>query len=400
MRIAFAIEHFDPAHGGAERYAWGLAQWLVARGHALDVYTLRADAETLPGVRVRQLDLSDARGRSRQARFAAALGSALAGEDYDVVQGFNHVWPCDVLRLGGGVHLAFEAYNRLSLRCPALRRLRRWLDEFSPKNRALRENERCQFGDPHRHFIAVSERVAQDMTRFYPAVSGRVHVIRNGVDLRRFHPDAARAVRADARARWDLGADEVALLFVSNNHRLKGLPDLIRALPILRRELAQPFRLLVVGRGHCRPYRRLAARVGVAEQVRWCGPAADMLPVYAAADVLVHPSYYDSFGTVVLEAAACGLPVVVSRNAGVSELLENEPGSIVIDMPCPRDELARAIVRAVEPAFREAARSSQFEVARRNAVERNYEAVEALYVRVAREKAMASRSSREALTWM
>ncbi len=352
LRIALAVEHLDPRRGGAEHYVWHLAQWLVAQGHPLHIYTAHA-AEPVPGARVQVLHA----GRARPARFAAALAAALAADTgrHDLVQAFNHAWPGDVLMLHGGVHRAFEQYNALSAPTPAQRRLKRWIYRWQPKYRALRANETCQFADPRRHFIGVSQRVVDDMLRYYPHAAGRCHVVYPGLDLARFPPDWAPGQRAAARAAWHLAPDEAALLFMGHNFRLKGLYDLVEALAILRRDGLARVRLLVAGRGNPRPFAARAARRGVADQITFCGAVADPRLAYAAADALVHPSFYDSFGTVCLEAAACGLPVVVARNAGVAEVLDGAAGAVLITQPCAPAALAAAIRQTLAPGLRAAA---------------------------------------------
>ena len=77
----------------------------------------------------------------------------------------------------------------------------------------------------------------------------------------------------------------------------------------------------VAGRGHAERYLRRARARGVAGRLLFL-PSRPMIEQYAAADALVHPSYHDGFGFVVLEAMACGLPAVVSREAGASEIVD------------------------------------------------------------------------------
>ena len=101
-------------------------------------------------------------------------------------------------------------------------------------------------------------------------------------------------------------------------------------------------RLLVVGKGDTRPYRRLAERLGLGERVRWLGPRPDVERWYAAADVLVLPTRYEPFGNVHLEALASGLPVVTTTAAGGAEAVGSECGAIVP----PGDP--RAVTRALE----------------------------------------------------
>jgi UDP-glucose:(heptosyl)LPS alpha-1,3-glucosyltransferase len=382
MKIAFAIEHFNPDQGGAEQYAWGFAEWLVEAGHELDVFTLRAPRHATFVSRLHVLELP-ARGRaSRQEKLGHALKAALAGKKYDVVQGFNHVWPCDVLRLGGGVHLAFEQYNALSASSSLARNVRAWSYRMLPRYRAQRENEARQFDDPRRRFIAVSKRVADDMVRYYPSSAARITVIHNGVDLQRYNPEETERRRPAARRRFGIDEPATVLLFVSNNYRLKGLHDLVRALPQIKLGVEGPVKLLVAGRGHKAPFQRPAASLGVASDIVFAGPVEDLRDGYAAADLLVHPTYYDAFGFVGLEAMACGLPLVVSRNAGVSEVTDDR-GAILVDMPCSTDALADAVRRAADPVFRRAARPINWQRAQQHPLHENYRKVLELYDAVA-----------------
>ena len=191
--------------------------------------------------------------------------------------------------------------------------------------------------------------------------------------------------RAAERAELGLAADTIALLFVSNNYRLKGLHDLIDALPRVAKSASGPVRLLVAGRGRPRAFERLAARRGVRHLLLFCGHRDSLLDLYAAADVLVHPSYYDAFGLVCLEAMACGLPVVVSRNSGVSEIMKDGDGSVFVDMPCSREALADAVSRAAAPAFRERAKTIQWQLAQQHPIEKNHQAMVELYTRIAKQ---------------
>ena len=378
MKIAFAIEHFSPDQGGAEQYAWAFARWLVDAGHELDVFTLRAPKHASFVSAMHLLDAAAVKGSSRQERFGLALRAALARRKYDVVQGFNHVWPCDVLRLGGGVHVAFEHYNALSAANGFGRKVKAWSYRMLPRYRALRLNEQRQFDDPRRHFIAVSHRVAGDMAHYYPSSVGRIHVIHNGVDLDRFNPDDIARRRPAARAQLGIKDDETVFLFVSNNYRLKGLHDLIHALALARRK-DKSLRLVVAGRGASAPFARIASKLGVKDRILFAGPMEDLRDGYAAADALAHPSYYDTFGFVGIEAMACGLPVVCSRNCGVSEIMTDGEGAALIDMPCPHEELADALARASEPSFRKRARDFNRKRAEEYPLVENYRKVIDVY---------------------
>lgn len=393
MKIAFSLEHFGPEQGGAERYAWGLAEWLARNGHELHVFA-RSVPDPLPGFcRVTRVTPEKRSGASREQAFSDSMAAALAGTDFDVVQGFNHTGPCDILRLGGGIQRAFEPWNAASAGGPLARWTKRWAYRLLPRYAARRRHEDLQFSDPHRHFIAVSRKVATDMAACYPAARDRIHTILNGVDATHFNPADRAKRRAAARARWNVAESDIALLFSSNNFRLKGLADLLRALPSAIAQVADPLRVLVVGRGRTDPFERLARSLGVRDRVVFCGPIPDPREGYAAADALIHPSYYDAFGFVATEAMACGLPLVLSRNCGAAEVVTDGCGAVLIDMPCPADRLAGAIARIAQPSFRADAFAHNRSIAERLNMEDNYRRVLSLYEYVAADKASRFRSA-------
>jgi glycosyltransferase involved in cell wall biosynthesis len=78
-----------------------------------------------------------------------------------------------------------------------------------------------------------------------------------------------------------------------------------------------------------------ARRLGVGDRLRVLGPRDDLENVYRAADVFVYPSPYDTFGMVVAEAMASGLPVIVGRDTGVAELIEDGRNGLLCDAAEP-----------------------------------------------------------------
>ncbi len=76
-----------------------------------------------------------------------------------------------------------------------------------------------------------------------------------------------------------------------------------------------------------------AQQLGIADRCRWESPRPDVIDFYATADIYVSPSREDSFGLPVAEAMACGLPVITSKFAGVSELIQNERDGLILPDP-------------------------------------------------------------------
>jgi phosphatidyl-myo-inositol dimannoside synthase len=157
-----------------------------------------------------------------------------------------------------------------------------------------------------------------------------------GVDAEVFRPDPA--ARAELRRRYRLGSAPVVAC-VSRLVARKGQDALVRALPLMRARVPGA-RLLLVGDGPYGPrLRRMAAEVGVAEHVVFTGavPAGELAAHHAVGDVFALPCRtrgggldVEGLGIVLLEAAACGLPVVAGQSGGAPETVrEGRTGRVV-----------------------------------------------------------------------
>ncbi|MFN0185528.1 MAG: glycosyltransferase [Aquabacterium sp.] len=155
----------------------------------------------------------------------------------------------------------------------------------------------------------------------------QVHVVRNGVDIRRFHPGS----KVDARQALGMDPADPVILFVGNLKVSKGCLDLVDAFASLDR-VGDRAVLLVAGSGQAQAEMLRRAEVhGVGHRVRFLGSIDhDQIPTcYAAADLLCLPSHAEGLPNVVLEAMACGLPVVATQVGGVAEVLPVFAGVLV-----------------------------------------------------------------------
>jgi glycosyltransferase involved in cell wall biosynthesis len=135
-----------------------------------------------------------------------------------------------------------------------------------------------------------------------------------------------------------LADGDVSLAFVANELHRKGFETLLRALAATGRPR---LRVDVVGRRSIDDYRPLISRLGLADRVRWHGPAQDAALPLAGADALVLPTFYEPFGLVVVEALASGTPVVVSALAGAAPLVGD--AGVLLDDPSDVGQLAAAL---------------------------------------------------------
>src|SRR5262249_54752292 len=127
----------------------------------------------------------------------------------------------------------------------------------------------------------------------------------------------------------------------------------LRAVAVLPRR--EPFKLVVIGHPRTEAYQRLARRLKASDRVVFAGFHADPRGAYFGADLLVHPTFYDPCSLVVLEAQACGLPVVTTRYNGAAELLDVGSDGLVVKDPHDREELSAALMHFLDSVRRQQA---------------------------------------------
>jgi UDP-glucose:(heptosyl)LPS alpha-1,3-glucosyltransferase len=397
MKIALCHESVLPSRGGCETYIASLTHRLVADGHHVRLYARRWEPEALPaGVEFHPVEATSRLRLWRQWSFSRACGELLAGADHDLSIGFDKVAGVDVLYPQAGVHgAAVEASLRKHggtlTRIAA--RLVRWLDPAEWSFWAL---ERAACRRPGTALIAISDMVRQHLQAAYGVEPSRLYTLPIAALPQRFDPLDRPRRRYDARRRWGLTPGRPAALFAAMNFRLKGLDPLLRALALVD----EPLDVIAVGRKCGGQFARLARELGVADTGRFVGYCPDVRDAYFAADFLVHPTFYDPCSNVVLEALACGLPVITTRYNGAAELLtrtaDGHAEGYVIDDPHDHRALAGCLSRMADAPRRERFAAGAREAGRRWTFEDHYRGLMAILSAVRRGAADASLMTRAA----
>ena len=207
------------------------------------------------------------------------------------------------------------------------------IGEDEPELRINAEKELVK--DCHR-IIASTEKGKEDLITYYDAVPETIRVIPCGVNLDLFRP----IEREMARGYLGLNGERF-ILFVGRIVPLKGIDNLLKAMTYLERK--RGIRLIVIGgdehsQAELQRLKSLSRSLKIHEFVSFHGLVEqEMLPFfYSAADLCVVPSYYESFGLVLLESLACGTPVVATKVGGAESVIRHgETGYVVMDNhPC------------------------------------------------------------------
>jgi UDP-glucose:(heptosyl)LPS alpha-1,3-glucosyltransferase len=341
IRFATAIRDFLRRKGGAERYLVDLCTRMASEDFEVHVYAEHWEGESR-GIYFHQVKTIRFPESLRILSFAVRARQAMAKGNYDVTLGVGNTLRADIIQPHGGVHRAWFWRSLGAYDHPAV-----WVIKFlgrvlSPKQWIQGYIERAPYKkNQFCKIIAISDMVKQDIMQWYGIPEDQIEVIYNGVDTDRFHPRNCR-YREEIRRRHGI-RDEFVILFVSNNFRMKGLGHLIRALAEIKKENTLPLKLLVLGRDRRGPYLRLAKKIGMSEEVIFAGSTDEPEKYYGAADLLVHPTFYDACSLTVLEALASGLPVVTSSSNGASGIITQGTEGFVLRDPRDRNGLKEQI---------------------------------------------------------
>jgi UDP-glucose:(heptosyl)LPS alpha-1,3-glucosyltransferase len=325
--LLVATDRWRPDGGGRERYLEELVAHASDRGRPVSVLCGSPAAAAVFGgctvargvrpLRAHRLRAAVCRARTADPRLAVIALSPIRGATH--------------YQLHDGLFEQAFAAEREAMRSRARR-------AFMPLAQQLNSHRRRLIDDQVRvvaraqAVMAFSDSTAAAMVRRACVPTERVTVSRPGVDLSRFHPASSAEDGVPQPALSRNGALRFA--FVGHNFALKGLQTAIEAVARLRREGVDAA-LTVAGGGRPHWYVSLAEHLGIAAAVRFAGvlTPAETANLYRATDLLVHPTFYDPFPRVVVEAVASGCPVLTTARCGSAEILTHGVNGFVVEDP-------------------------------------------------------------------
>ena len=310
--------------GGMSAYVLGLGRELARRGVSVTVFTANHDGAhpveaEYDGICIQHLPSrvadSAAEWVSQAGQIAKEIGAAI-GDSYSLIH--THYWVSGLAGLE--VSRRFNIPHVTTFHTIAA--VKEQASELSLEPPERHEAERAiAWGTDG--VVAWTQFERDTLVSMLGAESNRIAVAPIGVDSERFRP----LNKAEARQRLGIGADEETLFYVGRLDRIKGADVLIKAAGLLADRPQMRVRLVggKVDADYAAGLHALASALGIAEQVSWAGVVAnDELPWhYAAADLVIVPSYSESFSIVAAEAMACGTPVVASNVPGPASFIED-----------------------------------------------------------------------------
>ena len=352
-RVATLMVHTSPLDqagvgdaGGMNIYVCEAAQNMAQQGVEVDIFTRRTNTEVAdivevtPGVRVIQLNVGPVEGVTKEQlpayipQMAQAFKEELKKSRYDVIH--SHYWISGKVAMPVAKELGIPLVHTMH----TMARVKNLnLAEGETPEPMIRVQGETQVVAAAQALIANTDAEAASLVSLYDACPDIVHVVSPGVDLYTF---TAGDGRSAARTEVALPQDAIVVSFVGRIQPHKGPEVLIRATselvkhsPLLRHKLI----VNVIGGAsganteEVDRLKELSSWLGIDDVVRFAPPVSRKgLPQwYRAADLVVVPSYSESFGLVALEAQACGTPVVATAVGGLRTAVADGISGVLVD---------------------------------------------------------------------
>jgi D-inositol-3-phosphate glycosyltransferase len=356
-RIAVLMVHTSPLEqpgigdaGGMNIYVVESAQRMAAMGVSVDIYTRRTHAsetetvEISPGVRVRYFECGHGTLTKEQlpahiAGLSKEFLRIIRDEKYDAIH--SHYWISGKVAMPAAKELGIPLVHTMH----TMARVKNLnLAEGETPEPMIRVQGETQVVAAANALVANTDAEAASLVSLYDACPDIVHVVSPGVDLYTFTPGQGRSAARDIVG---LPQDSLVVSFVGRIQPHKGPEVLIRATselvkhsPLLRHKLI----VNIIGGAsganteEVDRLKELATWLAIDDVVRFSPPVprADLAQWYRAADLVVVPSYSESFGLVALESQACGTPVVATAVGGLRTAVADGISGVLVDGHDPK----------------------------------------------------------------
>jgi D-inositol-3-phosphate glycosyltransferase len=360
--------------GGMNVYVRDLSREFSRRGIYVDVYT-RSQNLTIPRIddalaergRVIHVKAGPERPYNKN-RVYAHLDEFVAGVKaqveadkiaYDII--YSHYWlsgiAANALRYTWHVPMVQMFHTLAEMK----NRVAQQLAQREPNQRVNCEGEIMRFAD---RLIAATPLEKNQMTWLYGAPPEKISVVPPGVDLNRFIP----LDKKEAKDYIGMPADHRLILFVGRIQPLKGIDVLMKALALVKQrepEITQQICLSIIGgdpnpdseieQAELERLESLRADLGIGDLVTFLGAKDQdtLVYYYSAAEMVVMPSHYESFGMVALEAMACGTPIIASDVGGLSFSIEDGYNGYLVPGRDPQALADKIVMLLKYPILRE-----------------------------------------------
>ncbi|WP_432662624.1 glycosyltransferase family 4 protein [Wukongibacter baidiensis] len=316
--ILILFSHFIPRIGGAERQLERVAYGLIKNGYTVDVITRKYEKrlqnrENINGINVIRIPILKLNQLSKKLTFTifTLIFLMIKGRKYDVII---------ASQLGSCSYIA-SIYKRFS-RTPFISRVAGSEAELLSKSESGRKKFKKVASNVD-YIVSINNRINGDLGKFnFP--ERRILNITNGVKL-------SKPVNI---------LDNTSIIYCGRIKEIKGIDILLESMRILE-SFNHDIQLVIVGEGSDKQY--FQKKYSDLKNIEWVGKVSNPDLYYRKSRLLVLPSRYEGVSNTLLEAMACGLPVIATKVGGNPEVINDEIDGVLIDKEDP-EKLADAII--------------------------------------------------------
>jgi len=356
MDLAIVIDTYHPCGGGAQRSTSQIATELVTRGHKVELIAGYCPQDVkIPGVKITRFSTNGPRSAWWVAGFSRWATTQLLNGHFESSLSVTTSVPASLIQPRSGT-LRETLVRNIAMRSGPLKRLsKKMLLKLSVKQQILLALERKTLAHPMVRWIAPGSRyVARQLEHHYQIDASRIKLIPNAAQMPRVNDEDRSMWRHQIREAMSISDETTVYLFAAFNPRLKGVETLLHA---TRRLIDRGINLTVLLAGKMGyAQQHMAAKLQIRDHVRMVGTTNQMAQLYAAADVTVHPTFYDPASKVVIESLMMGTPAISTSFNGASDLILTDNGQSprgrVIQDPADIEALSLAMTELADPKLR------------------------------------------------
>ncbi|MCK9582137.1 MAG: glycosyltransferase family 4 protein [Endomicrobiales bacterium] len=322
MKIAYFVLDISFL-GGIERYTRELAAYVANMGHEVHIYS--STECNIPSVTSHKIKVYSFLPRwLKILQFQITLNNKFK-DSYDIIHNQDTYTKYDTVVTAHSCHAQWVRQCKKES-------IKQWhIKTLYPLHWVLLYNEKRRFTKSKR-ITAVSQKVKDKVCNIYNVSPDKIDVIYPGISLKNTQLKSKEYLREEL----NIPANAFILLFVANEFKRKGLSVILKALEFANNK---DIFLLIAGSGKIKNYLNLTSFD--IKKVKFLGKVKDVSKLYAASDLLVLPTKHEAFGMVAAEAMNESLAVLVSKLAGVAEIIKDE--NCLLYTPGDYKELLRKI---------------------------------------------------------
>lgn len=353
MKLALCLFRFFP-YGGLQRDFLRIMNACLAKGHLVTVYTMQWEG-TQPEHKNLTINVIpplfyDYTNHSRMVKFSKLLQAEFSINNYDLIVGFNKMPGLDIYYCADTCYIAKVAEQKT--------RLIRSFYQITSRYRKLSSLENSVFNNRYKtKILFLSEKERSNYYNCYQTKKTRSYLLPPNIDKNRFQPvisaDQKLQIKHKISKELNLPISNTWLLMVGSGFKTKGVDRSIKLLKYLldrkkNTDLGTSknnINLIVIGQDNPDKFIKLAANLGVSNEIRFLLGREDIPDFMSVCDLLLHPAYRENTGTVILESIIMGLPVVASGICGYAKYITDSGCGEVISEPFCDENFYKTVSR-------------------------------------------------------